>query len=49
MGTLSNKYIQTEVDAYFLYNKLAEAKTDEPVANVLQLMIAIEKSIAQAF
>ena len=49
MTTLSNKNIQTEVDASFLYNKLAEAEVDLTVASVFRQMSAIEKSHAEAF
>lgn len=49
MATLSNKNLQTEVDACFLYNKLADAETDATVANVFRQMSAIEKSHAEAF
>jgi len=49
MATPSNKNLQTEVDACFLYNKLAEVETDATVANVFRQMSAIEKSHAEAF
>lgn len=49
MATPANKNIQTEVDASFLYNKLAEAESDETVANVFRQMSAIEKGHAEAF
>ena len=49
MATHSNKNLQTEVDACFLYNKLAEAESDPTVANVFRQMSAIEKSHAEAF
>ena len=49
MATPSNKNLQTEVDACFLYNKLADAETDATVANVFRQMSAIEKSHAEAF
>jgi len=49
MSTQSNKNLQTEVDACFLYNKLAEAETDATVANVFRQMSAIEKNHAEAF
>lgn len=44
-----NKSIQTEVDACYLYGKLAENETDEATANIFQQMSEIEKSHAQAF
>jgi len=49
MPTKINKNIQTEVDASFLYNKLADAETDTTVANVFRQMSAIERSHAEAF
>lgn len=44
-----NKSIQTEVDACYLYRKLAENETDEATANIFRQMSEIEKSHAQAF
>src|SRR5665647_2865418 len=44
-----NKNIQTEVDAGYLYKKLAENETDETIANVFRQMSEIEKSHAEAF
>ena len=38
MANPSNKNLQTEVDACFLYNKLAEAEPDATVANVFRPM-----------
>jgi len=43
------KNIQTEIDASFLYQKLAEHETDEIIANVYRQMSDIEKSHAKAF
>lgn len=43
------KNIQTEVDASFLYRKLAENESDESVANVFIQMSEIEKGHAEAF
>jgi vacuolar iron transporter family protein len=43
------KSIQTEIDASFLYNLLAEKEEDANVANVFHQMSAIEKSHAIAF
>jgi VIT1/CCC1 family predicted Fe2+/Mn2+ transporter len=44
-----NKNIQTEIDASYLYNKLAEAETDSTVSNVFKQMSEIEKGHAEAF
>ena len=41
--------IQTEIDASYLYLKLAEHEEDETVANVFRQMSEIEKSHAEAF
>lgn len=49
MGNSSNKNLQTEVDACYLYSKLADAEPDATVANVFRQMSAIEKSHAEAF
>lgn len=49
MTASSKKNLQTEVDASFLYNKLAAAEPDATVANVFRQMSAIEKSHADAF
>ncbi len=49
MANFQNKNLQTEVDACFLYNKLADAEQDTTVANVFRQMSAIEKSHAEAF
>ena len=46
---MKNKNIQTEIDASFLYQKLADHETDPVIANVLSQMSAIEKSHAVAF
>lgn len=48
MVNRSNKNLQTEVDACFLYNKLADAESDVTVGNVFRQMSAIEKSHAEA-
>lgn len=48
MANPSNKNLQTEVDACFLYNKLAEAEQNVTVANVFRKMSAIEKGHAEA-
>jgi len=49
MANPSTKNLQTEVDACFLYKKLAEAESDATVASVFRQMSAIEKSHAEAF
>jgi vacuolar iron transporter family protein len=49
MASHSNRNLQTEVDACFLYNKLAEAESDATVANVFRQMSIIEKGHAEAF
>lgn len=41
--------LQTEIDASFLYQKLADNESDETVAHVFRQMSEIEKSHAQAF
>jgi vacuolar iron transporter family protein len=41
--------IQTEVDAWFLYQKLAENEPEETLATVFRQMSEIEKSHAEAF
>lgn len=46
---MKNKSIQTEIDASFLYQKLAEHEADETIANVFMQMSDIEKSHAEAF
>ena len=46
---MKNKGIQTEIDAAFLYQKLAEHEADETIANVFRQMSDIEKSHAEAF
>jgi vacuolar iron transporter family protein len=49
MATSGYKNLQTEVDASYLYNKLADSETDPTVVNVFRQMSAIEKSHAEAF
>lgn len=46
---MKNKNIQTEIDACFLYRKLAENESDEAIANVFHQMSEIEQSHAEAF
>lgn len=46
---MKNKNIQTEIDACFLYRKLAENESDEAIANVFRQMSEIEQSHAEAF
>ncbi len=49
MNNNSLKNLQTEVDACYLYNKLAEAEDDATVASVFRQMSDIESSHAEAF
>ncbi|MBK9483730.1 MAG: VIT1/CCC1 transporter family protein [Chitinophagaceae bacterium] len=49
MKNSKNKNLQTEVDACYLYNKLAEVEDDATVANVFRQMSEIEKGHATAF
>jgi VIT1/CCC1 family predicted Fe2+/Mn2+ transporter len=44
-----NQNLQTEIDASFLYQKLADNESDETVAHVFRQMSEIEKSHARAF
>lgn len=46
---MKNKNIQTEIDACYLYRKLAENESDEAVANVFRQMSEIEQGHAEAF
>lgn len=46
---MKNKNIQTEIDASFLYQKLADNESDETISNVFRQMSEIEKSHAEAF
>lgn len=46
---MKNKNIQTEIDACFLYQKLADHEEDPTIANVFKQMSEIEKSHAEAF
>ena len=46
---MKNKNIQTEIDACFLYGKLAEHETDPTIANVYRQMSEIENGHATAF
>jgi VIT1/CCC1 family predicted Fe2+/Mn2+ transporter len=46
---MKNKNVQTEIDACYLYRKLAENESDETVANVFRQMSEIEQSHAEAF
>ncbi|MFA7228924.1 MAG: VIT1/CCC1 transporter family protein [Melioribacteraceae bacterium] len=46
---MKNKNIQTEIDAWYLYLKLAENEADPTIANVFRQMSGIEKSHAEAF
>ncbi|MBK9531302.1 MAG: VIT1/CCC1 transporter family protein [Chitinophagaceae bacterium] len=49
MKKTKNKNLQTEVDAGYLYEKLAAVETDPNVANVFRQMSEIEKGHAAAF
>jgi vacuolar iron transporter family protein len=46
---MKNKSLQTEIDACYLYRKLAENEDDMAVANVFYQMSEIEQSHAEAF
>ena len=46
---MKNKGVQTEIDACYLYQRLAEKESDETIANVFRQMSDIEKSHAEAF
>jgi vacuolar iron transporter family protein len=46
---MKNSHIQTEIDAGFLYDKLAEHEPDETIANVFRKMSEIERGHAEAF
>jgi VIT1/CCC1 family predicted Fe2+/Mn2+ transporter len=46
---MKNQSIQTEIDASFLYQKLAEHESDPTIASVFRQMSDIEKSHAEAF
>lgn len=46
---MKNSSIQTEIDASYLYQKLAEHEEDPTIANVFRQMSEIEKGHAEAF
>lgn len=46
---MKNKSVQTEIDACYLYRKLAENEKDEAVAKIFRQMGEIEQSHAEAF
>lgn len=46
---MKTKNVQTEIDACYLYRKLAENEADEAVANVFRKMSEIEQGHAEAF
>jgi len=46
---MKNKSLQTEIDACYLYRKLAENEKDQAVANVFKQMSEIEQGHAEAF
>lgn len=45
---MKDKAVQTEVDAYYLYEKLAQNEEDETIAKVFRQMSEIEKGHAEA-
>lgn len=46
---MKNKSVQTEIDAWFLYQKLAEREEDETIAHVFRQMSEIERGHAEVF
>lgn len=46
---MNPKNVQTEIDACYLYRKLAENETDEAIANIFRKMGDIEQGHAEAF
>ena len=46
---MKNKSVQTEIDACYLYRRLAENETDEAIANIFRKMGDIEFGHAKAF
>ena len=46
---MKNRAIQTEIDASYLYQKLAEHEDDDTIASVFRQMSDIERSHAEAF
>ncbi len=46
---MKNKNVQTEIDASYLYQKLADHEEDPTIANVYRKMSGIEKGHAEAF
>jgi len=46
---MKNKSVQTEIDACYLYRKLAENEADDAVANIFRQMSEIEQGHAEAF
>ena len=46
---MKNKNLQTEIDACYLYERLAENEDDEIIAHVFRQMSEIERSHAEAF
>jgi predicted membrane protein (TIGR00267 family) len=46
---MTNKNVQTEIDACYLYGKLAEKEDDPIISNVFSKMSDIEKGHAEAF
>jgi predicted membrane protein (TIGR00267 family) len=48
MGTMKNQNLQTEIDAWFLYRRLAANEDDPLVADVFRQMSEIERGHAEA-
>ncbi|HWR34159.1 MAG TPA: ferritin family protein, partial [Chitinophagaceae bacterium] len=46
---MKNNSLQTEIDASYLYQKLAEHEEDPTIVNVYSQMSDIERSHAEAF
>lgn len=49
MKNITSRNLQTEIDACYLYQKLAEAESDQTVAHVFRQMSTIEQGHADAF
>jgi len=46
---MKNKNLQTEIDASYLYQQLADHEQDKVVAHVFQMMSEIERGHVKAF
>ena len=46
---MKNKSLQTEIDACYLYRKLAENEKEESISNIFRKMSEIELGHAEAF